>query len=31
MLLVNQPAIAAVTEIKPGRYPQYDEVELHRQ
>lgn len=27
----NNPAIAAVTEMKPGRYPQYDEIELHRQ
>lgn len=27
----NSPAIAAVTEIQPGRYPQYDEIQLHRQ
>ncbi|HBI05210.1 MAG TPA: thiolase, partial [Paenibacillaceae bacterium] len=27
----NSPAIAAVTEIQPGRYPQNDEIQLHRQ
>ena len=27
----NNPAIAAATEMKPGRYPQFDEIELHRQ
>lgn len=26
----THPAIAAATEIRPGRYPQYDEVDLHR-